>query len=130
MKPYLRCRKEIHFVKKSKRLLNGKAPNHEINLFTHVKGLLYKHVKDTNQQFLALIIPKAWKYTVLVEADDKLGHKGVTHTYWVIKCQYYWKGMNKGIWKYIANCRLCLREKVKVWSYPLQMTEIPERPHQ
>ena len=36
--------------------------------------------------------------------------------------------MNKDIWKYIANCMLCQREKAKVQSYPLQMTEIPERP--
>ena len=40
---------------------------------------------DANQKFMALIIPKAWKYTVLVEAHDKLGHKGVTHTYSLIK---------------------------------------------
>ena len=28
----------------SKRLLNGKAPHQEFDTFTHVKGLLYKHV--------------------------------------------------------------------------------------
>ena len=28
----------------SRRLLNGKAPQHEFDTFTHVKGLLYKHV--------------------------------------------------------------------------------------
>ena len=33
--------------------------------------------------------------------------------------------MNKDIWKYIANCTLCHREKDKFQSYPLQMTEIP-----
>ena len=58
----------------SKRLLNGKAPHHEFDTFTHVKGLLYKHVTDTGKRFLALVIPKSWKYTVLVEAHDKLGH--------------------------------------------------------
>ena len=36
--------------------------------------------------------------------------------------------MNKDIQKYIANCTLCHREKAKVQSYPLQMTEIPDRP--
>ena len=97
----------------SKWLSNGMAPQHEANLLTHIKGLLYKHVMDANQKFMALI-PKAWKYTVLVEAHDKLGHQGVTHTYCIIKQQYYWKGMNKDIWKYIANCTLCHREKAKV----------------
>ena len=83
---------------------------------------------DANQTFLALIIPKAWKYIILVEAHDKLRHQGVTHTYCLIKDQYYWKGMNKDVWKCIANCTLCQQEKVKVQSYPLQMTEILQRP--
>ena len=91
----------------SRRLLNGKAPHHEFDTFTHVKGLLYKHITDTCKKFLTLVIPKSWKYTVLVEAHDKLGHQGNSCTYCLIKCQYYWKGMNKDIWKYIANCVLC-----------------------
>ena len=91
----------------SRRVLNDKAPQHKIDTFTHVKGLLYKHITDAGKKFLALVIPKSWKYTVLMEAHDKLGHQGNLHTYCVIKCQYYLKGMNKDIWKYIANCVLC-----------------------
>ena len=60
----------------SKQLLNGKAAQHETDTFTHMKGLLYKHVMDSGKQFLAIIIPKSWKYTVLVEAHNKLGHQG------------------------------------------------------
>ena len=44
------------------------------------------------------------------------------------KKKYYWKGMNKDIRKYIANCVLCQREKAKVQHYPLQMTEIRNKP--
>ena len=106
----------------SKCLSNGKAPKHEGDLFLHVKGLLYKHITDSQQKFLALVIPKAWKYTVLVEPHDKLGHQEATHTYCLIKWQYYWKGMNKDIRKYIAHCTLCHGEKAKVQTYPLQMT--------
>ena len=36
--------------------------------------------------------------------------------------------MNKGIRKYIANCVLCICDKAKVQQYPLQMTEILDRP--
>ena len=108
----------------SKHLLNAKAPQHETNTFTHVKGLLYKHVMDSGKQFLALVILKSWKYTVLVEAHNKLDHQGNSCTYCLIKRQYCWKGMNKDIRKYIANCILCQREKAKVQHYPLQMMEI------
>ena len=112
----------------SKRLLNGKTPQHEFDTFTHVKGLLYKHVTDCGKQFLALVIPKSWKYTVIVDAHDKLGHQGNSCMYCLIERQYYWKGMNKDIRKYIANCILCQQEKAKVQQYSLQMTEIPDRP--
>ena len=91
----------------SKCLLNGKAPQHEFDTFTHMKGLLYKHVMDSGKQLLALVIPKSWKYTVLVEAHDKLDHQGNSHTYCLIKRHYYWKGMNKDIRKYIASFILC-----------------------
>ena len=33
----------------SKCLSNGKAPKHEMEMFTHVKGLLYKHITDSGQ---------------------------------------------------------------------------------
>ena len=36
--------------------------------------------------------------------------------------------MNKDIRKYIANCVLCRHDKAKVQHYPLQMTEILDRP--
>ena len=112
----------------SKRLLNSRAHHHELDTFAHVKGLLYKHVMDTGKKFLTSIIPKSQKYTVLVEAHNNLGHRCNSHTYCLIKCQYYWKGMNKDIRIYIANCVLCQWEKAKVQQYPLQMTEIPNRP--
>ena len=106
--PYFKCKGTDPFCKHiSRRLLNGKAPHHKFDTFNHAKGLLYKHIMDAGKKFLTLVIPKLWKYTVLVEAHDNLGHQGNSHTYCLIKCQYYWKGMNKDIQKYIANCVLC-----------------------
>ena len=81
--------------------------NHEFDTFIYVKGLLYKHIMDAGKKFLTLVIPKSWKYTVLIQAHDKLGHQSNSYTYCLIKCQYYWKGMNKDIQKYITNCVLC-----------------------
>ena len=105
----------------------AKHQHHEFDTFVPIKGLLYKHVLDAGKKFLALVIPKSWRFTILVEAHDKLGHQGNTHIYCLIKHQYYWKGMNKDIRKYIANCILCIWDKAKVQQYPLHMTEIPDR---
>ena len=81
------------------------------------------------QKCLALVIPNSWKYTVLVEAHDKLGYQGNTCTYCLIKSQYYWKAINKDVKKYIANCTLCHREKARVfrcWKFQTDhMTNLP-----
>ena len=63
----------------SKRLLNGKASHHEFDTFTQVKGLLYKNVTDTGKNSLPWSFQNSWKYTVLVEAHNKLGHQGNSH---------------------------------------------------
>ena len=109
-------------------LLNSKALEHETDIFTCIKGLLFKHVMDSGKQFLDLVIPKSWKYTVLLEAHEKPGHQGNSCTYSLIKIQYYWKGMNKDIRKFIANYVLCQRDKAKDQHYPLQMMELLDRP--
>ena len=94
----LQMQKTDPFCKRiSKGLSNGKVPKHKTDIFTQVRGLLYKHVTNLRQKFLALVIPKSWRYTVLVEAHVKFSHQGNTHTYCLIKHQYYWKGMNKDI---------------------------------
>ena len=114
----LQMQKTDPFCKRiSKCLSNRKASQDKTELVTHVRGLLCKHVTDSSKKFLALVIPKSWKYTVVVEAHDRLGHQENTHTYCLIKCQYYWKGMNKDIRKDIANCTLCHRGKSKVQAY-------------
>ena len=86
---------------------------HEVDTFTHIKSLLYKHDMDSNQRFLELVIPRPWHFMALVEAHDKLGHQGYNRTYHLIKDQYYLKGMNKDIGKYINNCALYEREKAR-----------------
>ena len=50
----LQMQKTDPFCKRiSKYLSNGDIPQHEMDLFTHVRGLLYKHVTDSGQKFLA-----------------------------------------------------------------------------
>ena len=82
---------------------------------------------DSGQKVLALVIPKSWKYTVLVEAHDKLGHQGNTHTYCLIKGQYYWKGLNKDIWKYIANCHTLLQREGQDSALPSSNDRNPQQ---
>ena len=102
------------------RLLNKTAPKHELDTFFVHNGLLYRYASDHSKDFCALVIPKAWRYTILVETQ------GNNRTYSLIKRQYYWKGMAKDVKDYIQRCLACQQEKARVQSYPLHMTEIPD----
>ena len=68
-----------------KRLLNKTAPKHEMNTFFIHNGLLYRYTSYHSKDFCTLVIPKAWRYTVLVETHDKMGHQGNNRTYSLIK---------------------------------------------
>ena len=59
-----------------KRLLNKTAPEHEMKTFFIHKGLMYRYASDHSKDFCALVIPNAWRYTILVETHDKMGHQG------------------------------------------------------
>ena len=60
-----------------KRLLNKTAPKHELDTFFIHNGLLYRYVSDHSKDFCALVIPKAWRYMILVETHDKMGHQEI-----------------------------------------------------
>ena len=80
-----------------KRLLNKTAPEHELKTFFIHNGLLYRYASDHSKDFCALVIPKAWRYTILVETHDKMGHQVNNPD----QAKYYWKGMAKDVKDYI-----------------------------
>ena len=111
----------------SKHLSNGKALNMKLISFYTIKDYCINMSQIQTRSSWLLSYQKCgeniqclWKHMT--------NCFGVTHTYCIVKCQYYWKDMNKDIRKYIANCTLCCQEKAKVQSYPLQMTGILEWP--
>ena len=66
-------------------LLNKTAPEHELKTFFIHNGLLYRYASDYSKDFCTLVIPKAWKYMILVETHDKMGHQGNNCMYSLIK---------------------------------------------
>ena len=65
--------------------MSKKASKHELDLFFIHKGILYKDINDISLKFLALVVPKSWKFTILYESHDKMGHQGNNRTYSFIK---------------------------------------------
>ena len=128
MKLYSRCRRQIHFVNASPECYQMAKHHSTKQVYLHTLKIIQICHGCKSEIFGTHHAQSFEIYCItVVEAHDKLRHQGVTHTYCLIKHQYFWKGMNRDIWKYIASCTLCQREKAKVQLYPLQMTEILER---
>ena len=83
----LQMQKTDPFCKRiCKHLSTGKGPQHETDLFTHVRGLLIRHITNLGQRILALVIPESygvyyaitkWNYylrgaDIIVRNDHKL----------------------------------------------------------
>ena len=68
-----------------KRLLSKTAAKHELDTFFIQNGLLYRYISDHSKDFCTLVIPKAWRYMILVETHDEMGHQGNNRTYSLIK---------------------------------------------
>ena len=78
-----------------KRLLNKTAPKHELDTFFIHNGLLYRYASDHAKDFCALVIPKAWRYTVLVETHNKMGHQGNNGMYSLIRDSIIGRGWQR-----------------------------------
>ena len=68
-----------------KRLLTKQHLNMILKTFFIHNGLLCRYASDHSKDFCALVIPKAWRYTILVETHDKMGHQGNNRMYSLIK---------------------------------------------
>ena len=63
--------------------------------------LLHRIIKEQDQQYETIVIPRVMIGQVLKAAHDLLGHNGIGRTYAAVKKLYYWKGMKPVITKYI-----------------------------
>ena len=69
--------------------------------------ILHRIVKEHDQQYETVVVPRDLIPQVLYAAHDLLGHNGIGRTYATIRRLYYWKGMKATITKHIRNCYKC-----------------------
>ena len=65
------------------------------------QGILMEYVSDNKQRFEVIIVPTQLASMLLKLAHDDLGHNGTVHTYMILRCSYYWKGMKSFIATYV-----------------------------
>lgn len=70
--------------------------------------------KMTASDILVLVVPERRRSAVLRSCHDAplAGHLGVSRTYSLIKCRYFWPKMRRDIKRHCAACVPCQRRKV------------------
>ena len=71
------------------------------------QGILMKYVSDNKQCFEVIVVPPQLATLLLKLAQDDLDHNGTAHTYMILRCSYYWKGLKSFIDTYVKRCDLC-----------------------
>lgn len=59
-----------------------------------------------------------------------MGHSGTERTYLRAKRSFFWKGMKKEVFQFVAECNVCQKSRLKQWPNQgglLQPLPIPER---
>ena len=79
--------------------------------------VLHRLVKEHDQRYETVVVPRELITQVLKSVHDLLGHNGIGRTYAAVRKLYYWKGMKPTITKYMKNCYKCQQQNKQVIKY-------------
>ena len=79
--------------------------------------LLKRYVKDGNNTYETIVIPRAITAQILCMVHDNLGHNRTHRMYTLLKRLYYWKGLKLSVEKHIKMCYQCQRRNKQVIKY-------------
>ena len=86
-------------------------------LYKIENNILKHHLQVNGQIFYPIILPRMLIGHVLELAHNKLGHNGISRTYAMLKCLYYWKGMKTSIIKHVKCCDICQKCNLQIVPY-------------
>jgi transposase InsO family protein len=81
---------------------------------------LYK--KNGTKPPLLVVMDPEHKYSILLHAHEKLGHKGVFAVQTVIQARFFWINMRKDIHHHIKSCHECQIRSLKRQEIPLTVS--------
>jgi hypothetical protein len=72
------------------------------------------------------IVPHpAQKGHIVRHAHEELGHFGVTQTYNLLLCQYWWRGMHTDVQRFVSHCMVCDRVRASFNAPTPQLHPLP-----
>ena len=76
--------------------------------FVWEKGLLHQEVlTQVLEKGLVLVLPKSFRYKVLVVAHDRMQHMGARRVTKLIRQRFTWPGVGRQIAEYCRSCSVC-----------------------
>ena len=76
-----------------------------------IRGILYRKIKDGNNTIQQLLLPEAYRRTVLRGIHNDVGRPGRDRTLSLIRERFYWPRMPADIERWTKECQRCLLRK-------------------
>lgn len=104
LRQVFQCLKKCPQTRNEKRLTN---------IYKMECGILYRRNYDPQGAALLYVVPKHLRGDILrsLHDDPTAGHMGFFKTYMRVRHTFYWQGMYRDIFKYVASCLQCQRRK-------------------
>ena len=75
------------------------------------RGVLYRKIKDEEQETDQLVLPTKYKEEVLRGLHNDVGYPGRERTLKLARERFYWPGMSTDMENWINRCDRCMRRK-------------------
>ena len=97
----------------------GKSILKEFDHLVIRRGVLYRQVKDEDEESLQLVLPSSWRTDAMKGAHDELGHFGHARGIAVLRQRFYWPHMSADLTDWIKRCERCIKRKSPTSTAPL-----------
>ena len=84
------------------------------------EGIFHRKTATRTQ----LVLPEAYKTTVLRELHDEMGHQGVERTTSLFRDRFFWPHMQREMEHYVTQGCACLKRKKPCWETRAPLTSI------
>ena len=102
--------------------------NLDPNFLPDHNSILRKVIKLKYTIEHAIVVPRKLASTIIIEFHNTKGYQGISRMVNMIRCYFWWIGMQRDIHQHINTCRLCIQFLLsKMYTQPLhsEISQVP-----
>ena len=94
----------------------------------HDNSILRKVVKFKYTVGPTIVVPRKLTSHIILEFHNAKGHQGISLTINMMRCYFWWVGMQRDMHQHINSCKLCIQFLPnRMYTQPMHL-EIPQVP--